>query len=85
MGSVEREQLGFASIRALEVASQNSTRPERKGEGGIPSTEVLLLDAVNERGRSRVGRPKTSHIRLMRRIGSTIVLLLRMLIMLPEG
>ena len=85
MGSVGRVQSGLASTRAREAASQNSIRPGRKGEGGTPSVDVLLLAAVKG-WCSHLGRPlKRSHARVNDSIGSTIVLLLRMLIMLSEG
>ena len=85
MGSVGRVQSGLASINAREVASQNSMRPGWKGEGGTPSVDVWLL-AVVKGWCSHLGRPlKTSHANIKNRIGSTIVLLLRMLIMLSEN
>lgn len=86
MGSVGREQSGFASTRAREALSQNSTRPGWKGEGGIPSSaDVPLLAAVKGWcSHPRWPRKKTSQTRLKSRDGSTIVLRLRILIMLPD-
>ena len=82
MGSVGRKQSGFASIRAREVVSQNSMSPGWKGERGILSLDVPLLAAAKG-WCSHLRRPlKTSHIRVKSRNGSTIVRLLRMLIML---
>lgn len=85
MGSVGREQSGFASTRAREALFQNSTRPGWKGEGGTSSADVPLVAAAEKGWYSHLGWPrKTSHNRLKSRTGSTIVLLLRILIMLSE-
>ena len=86
MGSVGREQSGFASTRAREARSQNSTRPGWKGEGGIPSSADVPLVAAVKGWCSHPRWPlkKTSQTRLKSRDGSTIVLRLRILIMLPE-
>ena len=85
MGSVGREQSGFVSTRAREVVSQNSMRPGWKGERGTSSTDVPLVAAV-EGWCSHLRWPlKMSHVKLKSRIGSTIVLLRRMLIMLLEN
>ena len=84
MGSDGRKQSGFASIRAREVVSQNSMSPGWKGERGIPSLDVPLAAAAKGRCSHLRWPLKPSHIRLKSRSGSTIVRLLRMLIMLFE-
>lgn len=82
MGSLGMEQSGFASARAREAASQKSTRPGWKGDEGTSSADVLLPAGVKGRYSQLRWLLKERHIRLKRRTGSTIVLLLRMLIML---
>ncbi len=85
MGSVGREQSGFASIRAREVASQNSKRPGERDEGGSRSADVRLAAAV-EGGRSHLRwLLKARHMRVKSRAGSRTVLVLRMVIMLGDG
>ncbi len=85
MGSVGREQSGFASIRAREVASQNSKRPGERDEGGSRSADVRLAAAV-EGGCSHLRwLLKARHMRVKSRTGSRTVLVLRMVIMLGEG
>ena len=83
MGSVGREQSGFVSTRAREVKSQKSMRSGWKGEGGISSAGSPLVAAVKGLCSHPKWLVKARHIRLKSRIGSTIVLLRRMLIMLP--
>ena len=82
MGSVGREQSGFASTRAREVESQKEMRPGWKGEERRASADLLVVNAV----KGWVSHPrwllKARSNRVKRRIGSTIDLLLRMLIML---
>ena len=83
MGSVGREQSGFASTRAWEVESQKEMRPGSKGEEKTASTGLLLVIAVKGWGSHSRRLLKAKNIRIeKRRRGSRIALLLRMLIML---
>ena len=82
MGSVGREQSDFASTRAREVKSQKEMMPDWKGEERSASADLLLVNAVKGWGSQPRWLLNARNIRMKRRSGSTIDLLLRMLIML---
>lgn len=82
MGSVGREQSGFASTRAREVKSQKEIRAGCKGEGRRASAGLLVVKAVKGWGSHPRWLLNARNIRIKARRGSTINLLLRMLIML---
>ena len=82
MGSVGREQSGFASTRAWEVKSQKEMRPGWKEEERSASADLLLVNAVKGWGSHPRWLLNVRNIRIKRRSESTIDLLLRMLIIL---
>ena len=82
MGPVGREQSGFASTRAREVKSQKEMRPGWKGEERSASADLLLVNAVKGWGSHPRWLLNARNIRIKRRRGSRIDLLLRMLIIL---
>ena len=82
MGSVGREQSGFASTRAREVESQKEMRPGWKGEERRVLADLLVVKTGIGSGSHPRWLLNARNIRIKARSGSRMDLLLRMLIML---